>query len=400
MRVSKAVGWASALAVILAAMPAQAYKFNDWLEVYGYAQVWWTIWEQMEDAQGLYQYPSHDEAADVLSGFSLARARVGVRLTEPDWNLSLHTQVQLDHSFALLDADLGWTPARWFSLHLGQFKVPGTYEALTEDRELDFILRADITTNLADYSLAKAAHPVSLLYGSVSQLRDLGLALKGEVGDAWITGRYYLMVGDGLGANMYFGGLTKKEYFITNKAQFYWGGRLEAQVATVATLGLFGSWNKHDNIVFNSGRAVYDIGRRMIGGDVRVEVPYTGLRLGALGGGGQIRDDFNGDGKVDLRYLGWAISAVWNLFPVLESLTGWRLPERHAFELSFRFDRTQQEMDESGITVRHDHYTMGASYTAAPVVKVQLNYIVRHTDDPTVPETANNVLFLNVQAAF
>ena len=399
MRHSRAGACAVALALLGATPPARAHRLNDWVEVYGYGQVWWTLWEQMEDAKGLYQSPSRDEAADAVSGFSIAKARAGLRLTEPSSALSLHTQVALDHAFTLLDADIGWSPRRWFSIHLGQFKVPGTSEALADDRELDFILRTEITTTLADFSLSKAAHPVSLLYGSVSQLRDLGLALKGEVGNDSVKGRYFLMVGNGLGANMFFGGLTRKEYFITNKAQFFYGGRIEA-ATRLATLGVFGSANRHDNIVFNSGRAVYDINRRSIGGDVRVEIPDTGVRLSALAGGGQIRDDFDGDGKKDLQYRGWAVSGVWDFLPLLGRTSGWRAPDRHAFELGFRFDRSDQEQNESGNTVRHDHYTVGMTYNAAGRLKAQLNYIVRRADDPTVQETANNVLFANLQAAF
>ena len=354
----------------------------------------------MADARGLFQRPSGDEAADSLTGFSLGRARLGIRLAQPDWHLSLHAQAKLDHDFALLDADVGWIPRPWFGLHIGQFKIPGTYEALTEDRDLDFILRADITTALADYALSKAQHPVSLLYGSASNLRDLGIAAKGEIKRGWIGGRYFLMVGNGLGANMYFGGETRKEYFITNEAQFFYGGRAELLAAGVVTLGGFATYNRHDNIVFNSGRAVYDIHRRSIGGDLRVMVPHSGLRLAALGGGGEIRDDFNGDGRIDLRYSGWAASAVWNVFPAVTRITGSQLPERHGVELAFRFDRLDTEVDESDENVRRDHYTLGASYLAADRVKVQLNYIIRQTKNPSLPELTNNILFANFQAAF
>ncbi len=401
-QVARAVFPAGALAVFLAAAPAWAHQFNEQVEVYGYTQVWATVWEQMEDAKGLLQHPSNDEAADALSGFSLAKARVGVRLAAPSWRLSLHSQVKLDHDVLLLDAEAAWRPARWFSLHVGQFKVPGTYEALADDRQLDFILRTDITTSLADFSLSKADHPVSLLYGSVSNLRDLGIAVKGEMGGPRLVGRYFVMVGNGLGAGMYFGGLTRKEYFITNKAQFYYGARLELTAAEIATLGLFGSYNRHDNIVFNSGRAVYDISRRTIGGDLRVVVPGTGVRFGALGGGGLIRDDFNGDGRTDLRYSGWAVSAVWAPFPLLGRVSGWSLPERHALEIAARFERFDKEVDESGLRVRREQKTLGLSYAAASHVKVQLEYILRCTDDPAAvaPDLANNVLLANFQAAF
>jgi Phosphate-selective porin O and P len=386
----------------MAAAPAQAYVFDERVEVYGYTQLWATIWEQMQDAKGLFQRPSGDEAADAVSGFRLAKARLGIRLAHPPWNLSLHAQVKLDHDFALLDADLAWAPAPWFSLHAGQFKIPGTYEALLDDRRLDFIVRADITTALADFALSRSQHPVSLLYGSSPLLRDLGVAAKGEVGGRSLTGRYFLMVSNGLGANTYFGGLTSKEYFLTNRAQFFYGGRLELTAASAVTLGAFGSYNRHDNIVFNSGRAVYDINRRMVGGDLRVAVPGTGLRLGMLGGGGRIYDDFNGDGKTDLRYSGWAASAVWDVFPALRLATSWAIPQGHALELAGRFERFDQEVDESGLTSRRERTTVGVSYVAATYIKLQLEYILRRGDDPAAvaPNLANDAFLANLQAAF
>lgn len=393
---------ALATAVLVASAPAHAYRFNDYVEVYGYAQVWLTLWEDMEDARGLFQQPSKDEAADALSGFSLGKARLGLRLAYPDLDLSLHAQARLEKDFMLLDADVAWAPRRWFQLHVGQLKVPGTFEALTGDQALDFIVRTDVTTGLADWSLSKAQHSVSLLYGSASNLRDLGIAIKGDLGGRWLGGRYFLMVGNGLGANMYFGGATKKEYWITNKAQFYYGARLELAVAGLAALGAFGSYNQHDNIVFNSGRAVYDINRRMVGGDLRVEVPRTGVRLYGLGGGGQIRDDFNGDGKVDLRYLGWAAAAMWDVFPAAGALLGWQPPEGHALELGLRYDMLETQQDEAANKVRKDHYTLALSYRAGEHVKVQLNYVLRRNEDSAHPDQAalkNDVVLVNFQAA-
>jgi hypothetical protein len=388
-----------ALAVVaLLATPAGAHRFDERVEVYGYSQVWLTLWEQMEDAEGLLQNPSRDEAANALSGLSLAKLRVGVRLAEPSWDLSLHVQARLDHEPALLDADAAWSPRPWFSLHVGQLKVPGTHEALTEDGRLDFILRSDITTALADYSLSKAEHRVSLLYGSVSSLRDLGIAAKGELGGGALRARYFVMVGNGLGANLYFGGNLRKEYFITNKAQLYTGARVELEVdllGGVATLGAFASRNRHDNIVFNSGRVVYDLDRRMAGGDLRVAVPAIALRLHGLGGIGEIAEDFSGDGYEDLHYRGGALAAVWD---------GGRffLPEGHALELAARVERFEHEVDESGLTVRRDRATVGVTYTAPRVVRAQLDAIVTRTDDPgaVAGDLDDDVLLGSLQIAF
>lgn len=387
-------------AALAAGAPARAAQVDERLEVYGYAQIWATIWEDMEDLKGEHQPVTGDEASTSVSGFSLAKARVGVRVSEPSWDLSLHAQARLDHDFMLLDADAAWSPARWFSLHLGQFKVPGTFEALTDDRNLRFILRTELTTALADYGLAKADHTVSLLYGSASNLRDLGLAMKGEVGGPALAGRYFLMVGNGLGAGMYFGGSSRKEYFISNRAQFYYGARLEVAVAEVATAGLFGSVNRHDDMAFNSGRSVYDLDRRVAGADLQVVVPGTGLRLDGLAGAGQIRDDFNADGNVDLKYSGWAASVGWDVFSSLRALRGWP-PDGHALELCARHERIEKETDESGLTRRRDITTFGVNYVAPRHLKVQLDWILRRTEDPGAISTpGNDAVIANFQVGF
>jgi hypothetical protein len=387
--------------VLLAAAPARARVIDDRLEVYGYAQLWATLWEEMADARGLYQHPSGDEAATSLSGFSLARARVGVRWQDPASELGVHLQVKLDHAVELLDAVVAWRPDRAFSLHLGQQKIPSSAEALADDRSLDFILRTDLALALDDYALSRAEHPISVLYGLNPNLRDLGVAVKGELGGGLLAGRYVLMASNGLGANLYLGGSSRKEFFTTNRAQLFYGARLEAVIAGLATAGLFGSYNRHDDMVFNSGRAVYDLDRRAAGADLQVRAPGTGLRLGAMVGGGRILDDFNGDGKTDLRYAGFSGAAVWDLAPLGRAL-GWRIPDEHALELAARFERMEHEVDASGLTVRRERMTVGVNYVAGAWGKVMVDYLFRRTDDPSLaaPFPANDALIASFQAAF
>ncbi len=398
---ARLASFAGALALLFASAPAAALEPAENVEVYGYAQLWVTLLEQMETARGLYQHPSGDEATDTTTGFSIHRARLGLRLAAPGVPLRLAVQVKLERSFELLDLSVRWAPRPWFELEVGQFKVPGTFEALTDNRELDFIARSQITTSLADYSLSRSAHTASLLYGSASNLRDLGLALRGAMPLGGLAElRLFGMLGNGLGANLFFGGATNKGYFITNGPQLFAGGRLEAgDRRGIVVLGGHAGRNQHDNIVFNSGRAVYDLSRRAASGDLRLSVPGTGLRAWGLYGQGEISDDFNGDGRPDLRYSGWAASALWDLVPALAAL-GLTPPYTRAIELGFRFDTYGSEIDESGVEVRRSDYTVGLNYRFEEHLKLQLNYVIRRTEDPSFPDLADDALIANLQGAF
>ena len=68
------------LLAALALWPASAgaMEVNEHLDVFGYAQIWLTVVEQMEDARGLFQHPSGDGAVDTATGFRLHKARVGL----------------------------------------------------------------------------------------------------------------------------------------------------------------------------------------------------------------------------------------------------------------------------------------------------------------------------------
>lgn len=55
-----------------------------------------------------------------------------------------------------------------------------------------------------------------------------------------------------------------------------------------------------------------------------------------------------------------------------------------------------------GLPVTRERTTLGISYVAGPVLKVQLNWILRHTEDKAAvdPDPANDTLIANLQAAF
>lgn len=393
-----ALALALALTLPCGARPAAAHAINDQVEVFGYSQIWLTLYEQMEEAEGLFQHPSGDEAATNTSGFSLHRARLGTRVAVLDGLLRLSIQLRLEGDPGFLDASLSLHVARWLSIWIGQMKIPSTYENLTNTWQLDFIERATISTRLADYSLSRTTYASSLFYGVRSNLRDLGLALRGELELEPLTLRYHVMMGNGLGANLFIGGGTDKEYIITNNGQFFYGARLEAaRILGAVTVGGHLSYNRHDDIVFNSGRVVYDLDRRSYSADLQLELPGTGLRLCGLYGAGVIDDDYDADGRTDLAYRGGEARVVWRLNPLLWALTGADFLETHLFELAFRYDGFSSEWNASGAPVREHTWTTGITYLLEPYLRVQLNWIVRVTDDPDNPDLDDDVLLLGVQ---
>jgi len=171
--VTKASFFVPALLFFVAG-PAFAYEVSDDLEVFGYFQGWVTGYEQMELYQDQIQQPSGDKAAAATTGFSLNRARVGLKALALDGFLGIHFQLKLESPVDILDLFLKIMPTDWLTIQFGQFKIPSVAENLVEDRDLDFILRTDISSALADYSLSRTTYASSLFYGNKSYLRDFG----------------------------------------------------------------------------------------------------------------------------------------------------------------------------------------------------------------------------------
>ncbi len=376
---------------------AGAYEFNDQAEAFGYAQFWFTLYEQMEEARELYQNPSRDSAATSASGLSINRARLGARLRLLEGRLRFYVQLKLERDPSLLDLLLSWRPARWCELGNGQQKIPSTYENLILSHQLDFIQRSLFSRNVADFSLSRTTFASSLFYGVRSNLRDLGLSLKGRVDLGPLELSYLTMLGNGLGANLFIGGGTNKEFIITNPGDFFYGARLELSLPEVATLGGHINHNHHDNMVYNSGRVVFDLDRLSASGDLQITIPRTGLRLGGLYGWGEIDDDFDHDGRTDLAYWGGEARILWLLNPLLQRISWTGFLQRHQFGMGARYDNFSSTWNGSGSTVEQHTFTFGATYRYDPTIKVQLEFLLKRTDDPDQRDLDDNVLLLSVQ---
>ncbi len=386
-----------ALLCLLAA-PARAYDVAEDLRVYGYAQLWFTIHEQMEEAEELYQFPSGDPGATETTGFSLYRARVGADLHLLDRLLEFNCQMRLEKNASLLDLYVSLHAAPWLSFYFGQFKIPAPAEALTFSGDLDFIFRPDITEYLVDFSLSRTTYPSSLFYGVYNYLRDFGLGLKGEVDLGPGRLGYFFMAGNGLGANLFISGRAKPGYILTNPGQLFTGLRVEARdFFGVLTVGGHLNYNWHDNMVFNSGRKVIDVKRIAYSGDATVRIPGTGIRLGGLYGQGEVRDDYDDDGRTDLVYSGWECRLIWRVNNLLARLLPAPFWERHAFELGARYDYYVREWNQAGEQVIQQNWTFGVNYFFDRYLKVQLDYVVKVTEDPSRYDLDDDILLLLVQ---
>ncbi len=386
--------------VILPAARAPAYEVSDNLKVGGYTQLWFTIHEQMEEADELFQSPSRDAAVTSTSGFSLNRARVGADLYLLDRLLEFKTLLRLEKNAGVLDLYLGLHFAPWLSLYFGQFKVPGPHEAASSSADLDFIFRPEITEYLVDYSLSRSIYPSSLFYGVYCYLRDFGAGIKGELnlGPGYL--RYFLMAGNGLGANLFISGRASPGYILTNRGQFFTALRIEAaDFFDVLSVGAHINYNWHDNMVFNSGRKVVDIKRIAYSTDATFKIPGSGIRLSGLYGQGEIRDDYDDDGRTDLSYSGWECRILWRVNQVFSRLLPSAFWERHAFELGARFDSYTREWNQDGELVKQQNWTFGLNYFFDRYLKVQLNYVIKLTDDPSLRDLDDNILLLSVQGS-
>ena len=390
------VGLALLAALALWPAPARAWEVSEQVDVFGYAQVWLTIVEQVEDARGLFQHPSGDEAADSATGFRLHKARVGLTADFAHDVLGADLLVKLEGAPGLLDLAFRVEPLPWLQVLVGQFRIPSTAENLVSDRHLPFVLRTDLSGALADYSLSRTRASSSLLSGNRSYRRDLGLGLKlGHEGERFAV-RGFAMIGNGLGANLFVSGQTARGFVLTNRPQFFYGGRVEVEpLRHVILVGGHVSWNRHDDVVFNSGRTVFDLHRLSASGDLEIRVAEIGLRVGGLGGWGAVLEDDNGDERVDYRYFGGSGWVSWSLTPMLRraSRGGWS--RHHHLTIAYRYERFTTQVDEASIRSHRDTHTVGLGWQYRGWVKLQLEVALRRDDVPYEHDLDDDLVLLS-----
>jgi len=218
------------------------------------------------------------------------------------------------------------------------------------------------------------------------------------------TLRYFFMIGNGLGANIFLSGNTSRGVFITNDFDFLYAARIEIiNILDMLSIGGHYNFNEHDNIAYNSGRAMYDFHRVSYSGDATLTIPYSGLSVKGMLAEGFIDDDYYGDGKRDMQYSGYELTLLWDINALTESLFQLDiLPKldffsENRFSLGFRFDEMKTEADESGKQIKQQDTTLGLNYHYLDIIKLQLNYIFKTTIDPTQPGLDDNILFIQIQ---
>jgi hypothetical protein len=369
--------------LLIVLIGSRSYGGNVGFE--GDMSLWWSIYEENEN--GILQTRTETPAADVVSGFSLKQGRVSLCYEDTEKHLGVRFQLRLEERIALLDGYGIWRPSQFFHLYLGQMKVPSTYESLASDAELDFISRSTLSRNLTDWSLSRAPY-YSALYGISSHNRDLGVAVKGELGSKSKPdfASYFLMVGNGLGANLYIGGTENKEFMFSNKpGDYFYGARLDISPSRWMSFGGHYSLNKHDNMLFNDEKTVFDLDRYSWSVDSRIEA--AGARLVGMYGTGRVDDNYFYTAEKDLEYTGYEVKLLF-----------WLIRDR--LQLGARYDVYSYKFLRSGLSTDQNNLTFGVNLTPAYGVRLQLNYVLKNTDNEADPDLDDNILFLNFQYSF
>ena len=372
------------LMAVLLLTPSNHLHAKSQTHIEGDFSFWWDIYEQNEN--GILQAGTREPAADVTSGFNLKQARITLHHRDSSNSLSTEFQIRLEERVAILDCYVAWQPSKTLRLLAGQMKVPSTYEALASDRDLDFISRTSLASNLTDWSLSRTPY-FSAFYGNRSYHRDLGLGFTGKL-DAvtnLLSLSYFGMVGNGLGANLFIGGTESKEFIFTNNpGDCFYGVRLDASVWEHLYLGGHYSQNTHDAMVFNDEKTVFGLDRSSWSADARIEA--HGVEITGMTGGGFADDDYFYTEQKKLEYSGWE----------LKCLT-WVVP--HYLQLGLRWDGYTREF-ASGATTCQRNITFGANGNLGWRIRLQMNYTIKETKSDTEPDLDDNILLLNLQAAF
>jgi hypothetical protein len=379
-------------------------SLNERFELVGYTQLGITLVEKAEGFGTILQASSRDEAADVTAGFQLYRTRIGILLLPGDSvPLGFQLSAELVGSFHLMDIILEIPIRKWFVLKVGQQKIPSLPENLQSATRLHFIDRSLIAQYSADYALSRTTYPSSLFYGNRSRLRDLGLSISGTTGvEDVFQLDYFIMIGNGLGANLYIGNVLHKEFILTNPFQFFYGTRIDMGFLPDKLIHIGGhiSYNRHDNILFNSQRVVNDLNRLSYSGDACFIIPKTGLSIGGVYAGGFIADDFYNNGSRDAMYEGWEIYLLWNMIPLVTRFLKTEKIIDHHLGWAFRGEDYMEEADESGIEIHRYRITLGFNYGYRNWLFLRLNYLIRILDDPYNPDLDDDALLLQVQFQF
>ena len=351
-------------------------------------QTWWTMYEQVEN--GRLQSKTRDEAQQEAHGFSLRRVRVSVRSGGLQERIGYKVELKLDSTPELSDCYVGFRLSDALRLYLGQMKIPSTYEVDASSTELDFISRTLLSRSVPDWTLS--GYPSN--FGTVtftasrSVLRDLGVGLKGTVKRDLL--RYFVMIGNGLGANLYVGGNENRQFIRTNGlGELLYGLRLDLRPMDWVALGGHYARNTHENMIVRdvAKGAVIDLHRTSWSADMGVACPGRVRVRGMYAGGAMDEDILYGDGKKDYLYWGYEGKGVWEIL-------------RDRLEIGIRFDTYRYEFNESDDRTEANTWTLGGTYRHRAALKTQLNYMRKETVARDEPDLKDDILLASLQFVF
>lgn len=347
--------------------------------------LWWTVYEESEN--GILQMGSEDSAAQAASGFNIKMGRLIFDLEDTERKIGGFTQIRFEERLAILDLYGYWKPIKYFNLYLGQMKVPSTYEVLSSDANLDFISRTQLSENLTDWSLSRSPY-YSTFYGNRSDYRDVGGAIRGSIGPKSnpMLLRYFLMMSNGLGANLYIGGDESKEYIYSNDfGNYFYGARIDVSPIKWLTVGGHYSRNYHENMLFNDQKTVFDLDRYSWSGDIRFDTKY--VRATGMYGAGQINDDYFQAGLSNLDYSGWEAKLMGRIW-------------KDKLEAGVRYDTYVTEQEESDNPTTYENLTYGLNIIPWPDVRIQINYMTKNMKNDIEPDIDDNIFYINFQYRF
>jgi hypothetical protein len=354
----------------------------------GYFQVWFQ-YEQAEN--GAKQDYTADPGAQEASGFNLNRARGNARMEWRDFGA--YAQVRLEGgSLSLLDAYGYWRPfGKMLEVDVGQMKIPSVWEVQVPDESLDFFSRSRFASEVTNWSLSKSTFSTSPLYFIQTNLRDLGAGIRGEFRGL----EYFLMVGNGLGANAYIGAIENRQFVYANPfGAYFYGGRLSYDVFNELGDNLWGvpcalaigghyNLNDHSNLIYNDARTVLDLKRHSWSVDARLRL-FDRVRVTGMYGEGVVDDDFDHDGTPDYTYRGWEIGAVFTLV-------------EDTLEAGVRYDTYSSNIAVTSGWATVNAVTVGLTYSLKPHLRTMIDFKWKQQTGDLTQAMANGIAVAVVQ---
>ena len=193
------------------------------------------------------------------------------------------------------------------------------------------------------------------------------------------------MIGNGLGHSLYIGGRESKEFIYSNEfGDYFYGIRLDWMPTGNLSIGGHYSINRHDDVLFNDEQTVFDLKRSSQSFDVRYDHPDA--RFAFMYGGGVIDDDYFHTGEKNLDYSGWEAKVF--------------VPVNDSIEAGLRYDNYSYTAHESTNATDQNNLTIGLNYLVEPDMRIQVNYLMKDTDDNINPDLDDDIFYINFQYIF